>query len=70
MGKLQFHTVEPRADVWEDLSARLKKINWQKRADRQTMVSQGKEKNEEVCASRKGGTSDVGLRPPNYLQGC
>lgn len=37
MGKLQFHTVDPRADVHEVLSEKLKKMHWEKETSRQIM---------------------------------
>lgn len=43
MGKLQFHSADPRADVYEDLSEKLKKMHWKKETDRQIMVKEGRD---------------------------
>ena len=42
------HTADPRANVYEDLSEKLKEVYWKKQNDRQIRVNQGGNKGEEI----------------------
>lgn len=62
MGKLQFHTVDPRADIYDELSEKLKKMHWKKWTSNGEL---GGKESEDICARRrKGEPREVDLSHP------